>query len=562
MNTDPPIGWNWGSVEVVSTESTGNSYQPDIVVDSEGDIHVAWSDSTDILSSGSDSDVFYKKWNSSSKTWETTELISINSAGNAGEARIAVDFFGNIHVVWQDPTAYVNAGSDFDICYSKRNNVTHTWSKTSIVSSTSTDYSQESCIGADSDGNIHVIWSDVTDIDGSGTDADLFHRYWDVTTSSWSTVEVVTSDSSEASYSPDLVIDSAGNVHITWVDQTEFFNSGTDPDVYYNRYSMSLIGWSAKKLISGNSSDYSRNPAISVTPQRVPSIVWCDEDATMCNAGSDKDIFFRSKDPYSDIWSNTLLMSKDSNDSSLYPSIAIDNDYNTHIAWQESDAYEGSGTDTDIFYNMWNNTDDTWRNLDLISSESFSACTYPEITTDQYGYIHVVWVDGSNLDNAGSDNDIFYKRFSGVPYAPILDAIGPNPSTDGKVYLYWEKSFGAENYSIYRDTSIIISLTGLTPIRKTTDLNSSDTLVTSGTYYYVVTASNSEGEGSISNCEPVVVNLGDESSSSDTSDSSSSSSTPTSGTTSGFGYLLALLIFSLLVRLKIVKRKKKKKEII
>jgi len=47
--------------EVVSTESTDNSYYPSLAVDPDGNIHVAWYDDTDYGGAGTDADVFYKR---------------------------------------------------------------------------------------------------------------------------------------------------------------------------------------------------------------------------------------------------------------------------------------------------------------------------------------------------------------------------------------------------------------------------------------------------------------------------------------------------------------------
>lgn len=52
--------WIWSPTEVVSTESTGNSYNPSLAVDTLGNVHVAWDDLTDYLESGTDEDIFYK----------------------------------------------------------------------------------------------------------------------------------------------------------------------------------------------------------------------------------------------------------------------------------------------------------------------------------------------------------------------------------------------------------------------------------------------------------------------------------------------------------------------
>ena len=54
--------WWWDEMQVLSDESTAHSYQPRPAIDSEGNIHLVWHDATDILGSGPDYDIFYRKW--------------------------------------------------------------------------------------------------------------------------------------------------------------------------------------------------------------------------------------------------------------------------------------------------------------------------------------------------------------------------------------------------------------------------------------------------------------------------------------------------------------------
>ena len=67
--TGDPIAnasWNWTTVEVISTESTGSSVlyrnSGSIAVDENGNIHTVWRDYTNYKGAGPDSDIFYKCW--------------------------------------------------------------------------------------------------------------------------------------------------------------------------------------------------------------------------------------------------------------------------------------------------------------------------------------------------------------------------------------------------------------------------------------------------------------------------------------------------------------------
>ena len=75
----------WQTTEVVSTESTSNSFRPDIVTDIQGNIHVCWRDPTDYNFEGSDYDIFYKYRSITSGLWTTTKVVSSNFGGGTGD---------------------------------------------------------------------------------------------------------------------------------------------------------------------------------------------------------------------------------------------------------------------------------------------------------------------------------------------------------------------------------------------------------------------------------------------------------------------------------------------
>lgn len=58
----PNVDAGWKTTEVVSTESTSDSYIPSLAVGSDGTVHITWNDVTDYDGSGIDLDIFYKRF--------------------------------------------------------------------------------------------------------------------------------------------------------------------------------------------------------------------------------------------------------------------------------------------------------------------------------------------------------------------------------------------------------------------------------------------------------------------------------------------------------------------
>lgn len=91
--------------------------------------------------------------------------------------------------------------------------------------------------------------------------------------------------------------------------------------------------------------------------------------------------------------------------------------------------------------------------------------------------------------------------------APVLEDITPDPSLTGNISLNWTDVFGATGYEVYRATTTITSIAGLTPIVTATTSQYLDNGLTNGTYYYVVVAKNTLVSSPMSNCEAVTVTI-------------------------------------------------------
>ncbi|MHA1200884.1 MAG: hypothetical protein ACTSQF_16340, partial [Candidatus Heimdallarchaeaceae archaeon] len=199
--------WIWTTTEVVSTESTDESRFPEIAADSNGNIHVVWLDSTDYLGAGTDWDVFYKRWNDSTSIWTTTEIVTTGSPNNSEYPAIAVD----------------------------------------------------------AEGNAHIAWSEENEYGASGSEHDIFYRFWNATTSSWNSIEVVSTESTSTSRDPSIIVDSKKNVHIAWMDYTNYAGSGSGPpDIFYKYWNASLSTWTLTELVSVNSTAWADQTSIGV----------------------------------------------------------------------------------------------------------------------------------------------------------------------------------------------------------------------------------------------------------------------------------------------------------
>ncbi len=437
------FAWKWSTTEVISTESTDDSYYPSLAIDAKGNVHIAWEDLTDYAGAGIGLDIFYKRWDATTSAWTTTEVVSTESAiPHSYHPSLAVDAAGNVHIAWEDLTNYAGSGTDHDIFYKNWEVSTALWTFTEVVSTESIDDSYYPALAADSAGNVYITWWDQTDYVGAGTDIDIFYKRWDATISAWTTTEVVSTESTGDSVYPSITIDAAGNVHITWSDGTDYLSSGTDEDIFYKRW-----------------------------------------DAT------------------TSAWTTIEVVSTESTGGSYSPSLAVDTLGNVHITWWDQTDYVGAGTDVDIFYKRWDAFIFTWTTTEVVSTESTGGSIRPSIAIDAAGNVHIAWQDNTDYAGSGLDTDIFYEQFAGSPTAPELAFIVPNPTELTSIYLDWNSVFVATSYHVYRSTSYIWSVEGLVPITTISSSDYIDTLPSEGFYYYVIVAENFVGNSSHSNCE-------------------------------------------------------------
>ncbi len=489
--------WFWTDTEVLSKECTQTSEFPEAVVDSQGNVHVVWQDQSNYNGAGSDRDIFYKRWESATKSWTSIEVVS-ESALESFNPDIAVDSQDNVHIVWDENLQ--------TILYKQWNASSQSWTSINTISAESTEETYTPKIEVDLSDNLHVVWIDNTDYLGSGTDFDIFYKIFNSTKQAWSISQVVSTESTDHSYVPKLGVDSFLNVHVVWDDTTDYLSSGTDHDIFYKYLDASTKIWQPAEVLSNESVVLSLNPDISIDSSDNIHIVWEDETGFDGSEG-DSDIFYMIFNKDSASWTIAEVISDIGGSASWLPSIDIDSENNIHVSWEDSADYAGADTDIDVLYRMFSSLTETWLKPELISTDSTVGSRFPAIAVGKYGSVNIVWSDYTNLSYYGNDQDIFFKSFIGPPTEPKLASIIPDQINTDMLELKWNDVRGVRQYYVYRDTSYIWSVDHLDPIFTISTKTTMDTLPGTGIYYYVVVADNVHYNSSLSNCVAVEYKL-------------------------------------------------------
>ncbi|MBD3227872.1 MAG: hypothetical protein GF329_06760, partial [Candidatus Lokiarchaeota archaeon] len=375
-----------GAIKLVSTESSDYSKSPAIAIDDFGNIHVVWHDS------GTYDNIFYRLWNTTTSSWSSTEELTSDIIEDANYARIAVDSEGNVHVVFcygPDP--------DLDnISYKYRNKTTGIWSgfinSTDLISTSSS-----SCdIALDQIGQPHIVWRQ---------DNNISYTSWNETLGEWKDAEIVSTESTSISMDPSISLDSMGTPHIIWVDSTNIGESDNGYDIFYKYKNISSGIWATVEVVSPGSSAMAHQPDITTDELGNVYVVWRDVRDDI-----DGYIYYRQRNATSLTWKPMEIVCSFSGYSSN-PMID-EKDGSIHIAWRDGTNYLGAGSDYDIFYRVLDSTSGKWSNIGLISEESGNSCTDLDIVVDNNKIAHIVWRDPTDILGASWDDDIFYKNIS------------------------------------------------------------------------------------------------------------------------------------------------------
>jgi len=426
------------------SDNTGISHYASICLDSSGNPHIAWHDDT----SGND-EIYYLKWNGSEwvdadGSGQESANISNNWWGSLYPS-LRLDSSGNPHIAWKN---YDISGDDYEIYYLKWNG--SKWvdadgsGRESINVSSNTAYSGFPSLCIDSSGNPHIAWMNF------GSVYDIFYLKWNRT--AWVDADgsgqesINVSSSTVDSTYPSLCLDSLGNPHIAWDEETTTANH----EIYYLKWDAVKKEWvdaddSGKESINiSDNTGHSVVPSLCLDSSDNPHIAWFDRTP------GNPEIYYLK-------WGGTEWVDVDgsgkeainvSNNSgeSRIPSLYLDSSGNPHIAWKD----DTSGND-EIYYLKWNNaptlswTGETNYTADGLEPEAGYPSTnfvYRVKYTDQDNHPPALGYPKLHIMKGGLE-------ISGSPFAMGEVDAGDTTCSDGKLYAYTKSGLGSGTDYIY-----------------------------------------------------------------------------------------------------------------
>jgi hypothetical protein len=236
--------------EAVNISQTSNaSWFPDLAVDSTGNVHVIWCETTHLEGGGENEQVYYSMWDG--QTWSMPNDIVPPSPDIIRNA-IAADQMGNLHILFGGSVPSIGQLTIFH----QKVLVKEAWSAAqwSAPHRISQGSSYMGDIAIDSKGAIHVIYDDrvcAGEIEPETCYSDIFYRHSTDGGQTWSYPINLFRSPATGSSRAQMEIDGSDIIHVVWDEGWDRLSGQGEP--IFSTYTSSLDGgesWSSPTSFS------------------------------------------------------------------------------------------------------------------------------------------------------------------------------------------------------------------------------------------------------------------------------------------------------------------------
>jgi hypothetical protein len=274
----------WGTAELIEADA-GSAFSPQIAFDSNGNAMAVW-----YQHDGTRTNILANRFDSSTNTWGTAELIETDDAGNAEAPQIAFDSNGNAMAVWQQE----NSSQKWDIWANRFNSGNTIWG-TAVLIETGTGGGYDPQIAIDSNDKALVVWNQYEGNPVVGSPNNVISRIWmnHFNGTSWGTALRIDNGTGGGAFRQQISIDINNNAIVVWHQKDA--NNHDIRSIWANHFNGDTNNWGTAVLIESGEGN-ANSPQIAIDSNDKALVVWWQlDDGLIANIWAN--YFSYSEDP-------------------------------------------------------------------------------------------------------------------------------------------------------------------------------------------------------------------------------------------------------------------------
>ena len=322
-------GLSFGPTALLNTtgtyDGTAADTSPHVASDGAGGFLAVWSSTYDLVGAGSDTDIFYARWDSGASSWTNPKLLTGYAVGDAGNDLypvVASTGAGQWMVIWTTTSDLAGGAGDEDLVIARSFDGGQSFSAPEhlnpvAATGNGSDRLTSKGIATDGKGGFMVAFASNDALATKDSEWDiLVTRSWDQG-ATWSEPTLVTANQAADpgdSEAPRIATDGAGRWVVVFESKCAFgTGAGADVDILYSRSVNGGQSWSSPKLLphygDSDGANVEAAPTIATDGLGAWVAAWTSAFNLDGTAGIDEDILYATSTDGGQSWSPAQAIS-------------------------------------------------------------------------------------------------------------------------------------------------------------------------------------------------------------------------------------------------------------